>query len=73
MSGSSHDIDKQIERVMKINILSAEEVKNLCEQVRLLLLEESNVKILSPPCTIVGDIHGQFLDLLEMFEVGLIH
>ena len=66
-----HDLDKHIESVLRINKLAYKDLAELCEQVRLKLLEESNVRIVNPPCTIVGDIHGQFLDMLEMFEVGM--
>ena len=68
---NSSQLDKQIEYVMKVNILQEEQLKQICEEVRAILLEESNVPIIQTPCTIVGDIHGQFLDLLEMFEVGV--
>jgi hypothetical protein len=64
-------IDEQIERVMKLHFLSAELVESLCERVKQIFLQESNVKIVNAPCTLVGDIHGQFLDLLEMFEIGV--
>lgn len=35
-----------------------------------LLFEESNVVAVNKPVTIVGDIHGQFYDLLEVFRTG---
>ena len=69
---SVHDIDRQIEQTLRYEQLTDKDITELCEQVRLKLLEESNVKIINPPCTVVGDIHGQFFDLLEMFEVGIV-
>jgi hypothetical protein len=42
----------------------------LCEYVKDLLLEESNVQPISAPVAVCGDIHGQFYDLLQLFSVG---
>lgn len=33
-------------------------------------MKESNVVHISAPVTVVGDIHGQFFDLLEIFKIG---
>jgi len=46
------------------------DLKKLCEMVKELLLEESNVQPVAAPVTICGDIHGQFYDLRELFRVG---
>ena len=45
-------------------------MRGLCERGREVLLEEANVQPVSSPITIVGDIHGQFHDLLELFRIG---
>jgi len=43
-------------------------VKSLCDTARDLLREESNIVNVDSPVTVVGDLHGQFLDLLEIFN-----
>jgi hypothetical protein len=50
--------------------LPEQDLKELCEMVKELLLEESNVQPVAAPVTICGDIHGQFYDLLELFRIG---
>ena len=45
-------------------------MKALCDIVRSILMEESNIQPVSSPVTICGDIHGQFWDLLELLRKG---
>lgn len=33
-------------------------------------MRESNVVHVASPVTVVGDIHGQFHDLIEIFRIG---
>lgn len=33
-------------------------------------MRESNVVHVKAPITVVGDIHGQFYDLIEIFRIG---
>jgi serine/threonine-protein phosphatase PPG1 len=33
-------------------------------------MKESNVVHIRAPVTVVGDIHGQFFDMMEIFKIG---
>jgi serine/threonine-protein phosphatase 4 catalytic subunit len=63
-------LDEQIERLKRCEYLKESEVKELCEKALEILTEESNVQRIDAPVTLCGDIHGQFYDLKELFQVG---
>ncbi|GKV25898.1 hypothetical protein SLEP1_g35278 [Rubroshorea leprosula] len=46
------------------------DVRAVCEKTKEILMEESNVQPVKSPVTICGDIHGQFHDLAELFQIG---
>lgn len=62
--------DQWIAQLRECKYLPEGEMKQLCEQVRQIMMEESNIQPVSSPVTVCGDIHGQFWDLLELFRVG---
>ena len=64
------DLDAMIESVKRVEYLPENDLKKLCEYVKELMLEESNVQPVYAPVTVCGDIHGQFHDLLELFRTG---
>ena len=65
-----HVLDQQIERLLTCKPLSENEVKNLCEKAKEILIQDSNVAAVRAPVTICGDVHGQFYDLKELFKIG---
>jgi serine/threonine-protein phosphatase 6 catalytic subunit len=64
------DVDSCIEILKSGECISERELKQLCSLVSELLMEESNVQPVMSPVTIVGDIHGQFFDLINLFKAG---
>ena len=66
----SLDVDHCIETLKAGEIVSESSLKMLCQYVSELLMEESNVQPVVSPVTIVGDLHGQVFDLLNLLNVG---
>ena len=50
--------------------LSEEDLKYLCTKSREIFLSQPNLLELEAPIKICGDVHGQYYDLLRIFEYG---
>ena len=66
----STDLDEQIEKVKRMEQLGQDEVIELCNTVRDVLQKEQNVVPFTCPVVVCGDIHGQFIDLKELFTIA---
>lgn len=71
-------IDGIIERLMDYGLakkspkkfpVSSEELKFICAKSRQIMLSQPMLLELAAPVKIVGDIHGQFFDLLRVFKL----
>lgn len=51
-------------------LLPPETVQQLCHNLKSQLLGDPNILLVQSPITVVGDIHGQYHDLLEIFQIG---
>lgn len=50
--------------------LSEEDIKHLCTKSREIFISQPNLLELEAPIKICGDVHGQYYDLLRIFEYG---
>ena len=64
------NFDLYLTQLRQCRHLPESAMKHLCQIVRSILMEESNVQPVSSPVTVCGDIHGQLWDLLELLKVG---
>ncbi|GFP57774.1 putative serine/threonine-protein phosphatase C22H10.04 [Trichoderma asperellum] len=67
---ASVDLDECIARLYKKELLAESVIEAVCAKTKELLMRESNVVHVKAPITVVGDIHGQFYDLIEIFRIG---
>jgi len=50
--------------------LSEDDIKHLCTKSREIFISQPNLLELEAPIKICGDVHGQYYDLLRIFEYG---
>ncbi|KAE8696661.1 Serine/threonine-protein phosphatase PP1 isozyme 2 [Hibiscus syriacus] len=60
---------KQARPGKQVQLLEGE-IHQLCTVAREIFLQQSNLLELEAPIKICGDIHGQYTDLLRLFEYG---
>ena len=64
------DLDKLIEDIKKCNGISEHDLIALFHMSEDIFFQEGTLLILSAPISICGDVHGQFHDVLKLFEIG---
>jgi len=63
-------VDAWAAKLLGGQYLTEMEVVQLTSKAREILMKEQNVQPVKCPVTVCGDIHGQFEDLLELFQIG---
>jgi len=61
-----------IDKLLKGEAIPESVLRGVCEKLIELLAEESNLLVLDSPINIIGDVHGQFYDLLQMLAIGYV-
>lgn len=64
------DLEEIIQMLHGVKLPPKDTVIKLCEKAIELLTKLPNSVSINPPVTVCGDIHGQFFDLLEIFEIS---
>ena len=74
----SIDVDDMIQRLLDVGYtgkvskslcLKNNEILAICQTAREIFLTQPTLLELSPPVKIVGDVHGQYSDLIRLFEM----
>ncbi|KAF8140279.1 phosphoprotein phosphatase PPZ [Boletus edulis] len=72
------DVDDMIQRLLDVGYtgkvskslcLKNAEIAAICQAAREVFLSQPTLIELSPPVKIVGDVHGQYSDLIRLFEM----
>jgi serine/threonine-protein phosphatase PP1 catalytic subunit len=72
------DVDDMIQRLLDVGYtgkvskslcLKNTEIATICQAAREVFLSQPTLIELSPPVKIVGDVHGQYSDLIRLFEM----
>lgn len=71
-------VDRWIDRLLAspdsedtgARVIPEKEFRVICTRLKEILVEEDAVAVVNPPATLVGDLHGQYYDLLELLRIG---
>ncbi|MFH4976238.1 hypothetical protein AB6A40_002947 [Gnathostoma spinigerum] len=70
-------LDSLIDRLLTVTVAEGDslvrsvsecEIKEICDEIRILFLAQPSLVELEPPIKVCGDIHGQYTDLLRVFN-----
>jgi len=64
------ELEGFLENLLEGKIMPEAAVKSMCTRAVEIFEGESNVVGVDAPVTIVGDLHGQFADLVELLKIG---
>jgi serine/threonine-protein phosphatase PP1 catalytic subunit len=76
--GSQFNLDEMIQRLLDAGYsgkttrnvcLKNNEIAMICQTAREIFLSQPSLLELSPPVKIVGDVHGQYGDLIRLFDM----
>lgn len=78
MAASEINVDEIIDKLLEVRgarpgknvVLTESEIRGLCHASREIFMEQPILLELEAPIKICGDIHGQYYDLLRLFEYG---
>lgn len=70
MTKGTLDLDQCLSNLRQGKILTEKNLRQVCEKVKEIFLQEPNLTPVRSPCILVGDIHGQFYDFLELLRIG---
>lgn len=59
-----------LDKLLRFEIPTEEEAELICEAAIDLLIHEPNIRYVSSPVVVVGDLHGQYSDLIHIFQIG---
>lgn len=76
MADGSLEVDSVIEKLLELRgcrpgktaSLQEDEIRALCINAREIFLSEPILLKIEAPCKILGDVHGQYYDLLRIFD-----
>ena len=69
-SEEESELDLLLSKLWRGILPTPTELKSLIEKATVCFKKEPNILRLDPPLSIVGDIHGQFYDLVEVFRIA---
>ncbi|KAH0791439.1 Ser/Thr protein phosphatase [Histomonas meleagridis] len=63
-------LDKVIENLLNSVLPTPQELQSIISKATEIFREEPNILEIKPPIVICGDVHGQFDDMLQIFQIS---